>query len=227
MNAHSYCQPHPGLVPSQANVVGPQRSSSESFHFVKSMTHICNGRLCDIYRARILRLTLSESQKTSGALPSRRKHAAPCKNAVRTRGDHQNKSIDMDSSSQEARTDDDILNLVTMLADSTISRSVKEQLHNMLLSNAQNKAKLVEKASRSIGRKFSTNHTSPEPGSHFSDSSDDEVLEGSDNSTKDSRSISVRGRGPGHRRNDRSIPYQLCSSKARKGGDQDLFDLEI
>ena len=185
--------------------------------------HVCSGSLCDLCRARVLGLILGNGEKSTPPKATEKVNlrqgptGGHNKQRVRSTGPDSGAVIDTE----------DTLNLLKVLAENTTSRSVKEQLHSRLLSISHSGAESIKNSIQGIRLLQSKQSAKQEPRSHFSDSSDDEMTEGSQELTKDVSQATSRGHGRpnrAYRSTDDAKSYQLCVCKR---DDQEVFDLEI
>lgn len=122
---------------------------------------------------------------------------------------------------------EDILNLLKILADTVTSRSMKEQLHSRLLCDSLTEAEIIERSIQGFEMLYSLGNIKPEPSSHFSDSSDDEMTEGSEYAMEDfSNSFTRCHSGPNRERKVTKVKGPQFSNETKKE-DQEVFDLEL
>lgn len=183
------------------------------------MTHVCNGRLCDICRARILQTMLKRPVEKSAS-----KQAVIPANSARGRAKQPKVNL-----SREPNISSDhngsVEALLQVLAENNVSRESREQLHSRLLLGSV--PRNIQDSIQSLQMLSLLNNKAQEPKSHFSDSSDDEVgpstkgqTEDSSNASSSSSRLSKQSRHKSQKRASR-----LHRSRTRE--DQDVFDFEV
>lgn len=132
--------------------------------------HSCNGRLCDLCRARIMTVSI--------ARPSARESQLPRKPAFKTDSkapvNRTTRCADVSSEPRNLHSAEEIENLLQQLADMSISREEREKLHSRLLAGLPDKTRTGDTYYKLAGSPQAKHGAELQPQSRFSDSSDDE-----------------------------------------------------
>lgn len=187
--------------------------------------HVCHGSLCDICRNRMLEFVLRDPDEITSSSHRTTAQMIIIQGLQREHSQHTTPNID--AKTQKLRDAGEKMKMLQLLADGGSSRSVKEQLHSRLLSGTLMQSNGSKASVPAAHSSRASKLREPAPRSHFSDSSDDEMVDDTEECSGDSRQGNTKERATtnrGYKSTRSSEPYQ---SRAQKKYDQEVFDLEI